>query len=240
MPKTYTYRIKRYDPEAAPGEAESRWDTFELELEPFDRVLDALVTIKDTLDGSLTFRSSCAHGVCGSCAMKINGTNALACQSLQKDMPGTVVVEPLPSLPVIKDLVVDMEPFFAHNDSVMPYIVNPEPPPGRERLQSPEEHRRILEPITCIMCAACTTSCPVFWSDKRYLGPSALLKAGRFIFDTRDRAGAERLKKLNVTHGLTRCHSIFNCVEACPKEIDITGVITNLKRLSLRKGSGGE
>lgn len=239
MKKTYVYKIKRFDPEAEATAGPERYETFSVEMEPTDRVLDGLIKIKGTLDGSLTFRSSCAHGVCGSCAMKINGKNALACQSLLNQMSTqTAVVEPLPSLTVIKDLVVDLEPFFALNELVMPYLINDEPPPERERLQSPEDQKQILGPITCIMCASCTTSCPVFWADKQYLGPSALLKAGRFVLDTRDRALGERMARLLGAHGLMRCHSIFNCAEVCPKEIDITGVITRLKRLSVRRGLG--
>ncbi len=234
--KYHLFRIKRYDPDRSPS---VWWDDFKVKMDPTDRVLDGLIRIKDTIDGSLTFRRSCAHGICGSCAMKINGKNRLACQSIIKNMPDRIVIEPLQRLPVIKDLVVDMEGFFEKNDLVMPYLINDEPPPERERLQSPEEQHRILESITCIMCGSCTSSCPVFWSDKKYLGPSALLKAYRFIFDSRDRAQDERLKRILHSHGLFRCHSIFNCVEVCPKEIDITSHIARLKRLALKKGLKG-
>lgn len=230
--KTYTCRIKRFDPE---GEPAHRWGDYKVALEPNERLLDALVRIKDTIDGSLTFRKSCAHGICGSCAMKINGKNALACQTLMKDLAETIVIEPLPALPVIKDLVVDMAPFFEKNEQVLPYLINNEPPPERERLQSPEEQERILQSITCIMCASCTTSCPSYWADKEYLGPSALLKAFRFIFDSRDRASNERLEKITREDGLWRCHSVYNCVEVCPKEIDITGHIHSLKRAAVMK-----
>jgi succinate dehydrogenase / fumarate reductase iron-sulfur subunit len=204
-------------------------------VEPDERVLDALVRIKDTRDGSLTFRRSCAHGICGSCAMMINGQNALACQTLVKNLPDEIAIEPLPALPVIKDLVVDMDPFFRKNELVMPYLINDEPPPERERLQSPEDEKKIVESVTCIMCSSCTNACPSFWYDGEYLGPAALLKAYRFIFDTRDRALGERLEKLTQTHGLWRCHSIYNCVEACPKDIDITRHISELKRLAAKK-----
>jgi|Deesub1362B_J571_1020462.scaffolds.fasta_scaffold00236_40 succinate dehydrogenase / fumarate reductase iron-sulfur subunit len=230
--KTYTFRIRRFNPEK---DTESHWEEYTVEMESMERVLDGLIRIKETQDGSLTFRRSCAHGICGSCAMKINGKNALACQSLIKEMPETITIEPLQAFPVIKDLVVDMEPFFEKNEEVLPYLINDEPPPERERLQSPEEQQRVLESITCIMCGSCTSSCPVFWSDPKYLGPSALLKAYRFIFDSRDRAQDERLKRILHEHGLWRCHSIYNCVEVCPKEIDITSHIIRLKRLALRK-----
>ncbi len=238
MSKFYTFKIKRYLPDQNPA---TRWDEFRIKLNSMERVLDGLVKIKENIDGTLTFRKSCAHGVCGSCAMKINGKNRLACQTLVKDLPELIEIEPLPSLPVIKDLVVDMTLFFEKNDKVLPYLINDEPPPERERIQSPEEQHRILESITCIMCGSCTSSCPVFWADKEYLGPSALLKAYRFLFDTRDRATEERLQAITGEHGLWRCHSIFNCVEVCPKEIDITKHILKLKRLAVKKGfRGGE
>ncbi len=236
MSKYYTFKIKRYLPDENP---KIRWDVFRLKLNSMERVLDGLVKIKETMDGTLTFRKSCAHGVCGSCAMKINGKNRLACQTLVKDLPEKIEIEPLPSLPVIKDLVVDMTLFFQKNDKVLPYLINEEPPPERERIQSPEDQHKILESITCIMCGSCTTSCPVFWTDKEYLGPSALLKAYRFLFDTRDRAIEERLEAVTGEHGVWRCHSIFNCVEVCPKEIDITKHILKLKRLAVKKGFKG-
>lgn len=238
MERYYTFRIKRFLPNEKPS---TRWDEFRVKLNSMERVLDGLIKIKENIDGTLTFRKSCAHGVCGSCAMKINGKNRLACQTLVKDLPEIIEIEPLPSLPVIKDLVVDMSLFFEKNDKVLPYLINDEPPPERERLQSPKEQERILESITCIMCGSCTTSCPIFWANKEYLGPSALLKAYRFLFDSRDRATEERLQAITGQDGLWRCHSIFNCTEVCPKEIDITKHIIKLKRLAIKKGfTGGQ
>jgi succinate dehydrogenase / fumarate reductase iron-sulfur subunit len=231
----HVFIIKRFDPEPAVEGEGLRWDEFALDMEPPERLLDALVKIKETMEGSLTFRRSCAHGICGSCAMMINGRNGLACQTLMKDLPERVRLEPLPALPVIKDLVVDMEPFFRLNEAVMPYLINTEPPPERERLQAPEEQKKTLESVTCIMCSSCTNACPSFWGDREYLGPSALLKAYRFIFDSRDRAGDERLRKLTGPHGLWRCHSIYNCVEVCPKEIDITRHLAELKRMAVKR-----
>ncbi len=228
--KRYTFKIKRFDPE----KGNLRWDVFSIDMKPMERVLDGLHRIKDYADGSLTFRRSCGHGICGSCAVKINGRNRLSCQTLIKDMPETIRIEPLEAFPVIKDLVVDMDDFFKKNDYVLPYLINDEPPPERERLQSQAEQEKILESITCIMCGSCTSSCPIYWADNRYLGPSSLLKAYRFIFDSRDRAKEERLERILQPHGLWRCHSIFNCVESCPKEIDITGHITEMKRLALK------
>ncbi len=230
--KNYRFRIKRFDPER---DSACRWEEFNVELEPFERLLDGLIRIKDRMDGSLTFRRSCAHGICGSCAMKINGKNRLACQTLVKDMPDTIEFEPLPAFPLIKDLVVDMEPFFGMNDKVLPYLINNEPPPERERLQSPRDQHRILQAITCILCGCCTSSCPSYWADRKYLGPAAILKAARFILDTRDRATDERMEALAQPHGVWRCHSIYNCVEVCPKEIDVTGHISMMKRLAVMK-----
>jgi succinate dehydrogenase / fumarate reductase iron-sulfur subunit len=232
--KKYTFKIRRFHPER---NKIRRWDEFAVDMEPGERLLDGLVKIKDTLDGSLTFRRSCAHGICGSCAMKIDGRSALACQTLMKDLGETITVEPLPAFPVIKDLVVDMEPFFSKNEQVLPYLLNDETPPERERLQSPEDQQKILQAITCIMCGCCTSSCPSYWADKEYLGPSALLKAARFILDSRDRASEQRLRKVARAHGVWRCHSIYNCVEVCPKEIDITAHIAKLKRLTVKKKS---
>jgi succinate dehydrogenase / fumarate reductase iron-sulfur subunit len=228
----YTFRIRRLDPERDAG---PRWEEFTVDVEPTERVLDALIRIKDTLDGSLTFRRSCAHGICGSCAVNMNGENALACQTLVRDLPRNSTIGPLPALPVVKDLVVDVEPFFLKNDEVMPFLINDEPAPERERLQSPEEHEHIAEAITCIMCASCTSACPVFRADMEYLGPSAILKAYRFIYDTRDRAKDRRLARITEPEGVWRCHSVYNCVEVCPKGIDVTSHISRLKRLALKR-----
>lgn len=230
--KQYIFRIKRFDPEK---DKSPRWEDFMVGVEPVERLLDGLTRIKDELDGSLTFRRSCAHGICGSCAMKINGKNRLACQTLVEDMPETIVFEPLPSFRVVKDLVVDMEGFLGKNEQVLPYLINDEPPPERERLQSPEDQHRILQSITCILCGCCTSSCPVYWADKDYLGPAGILKAARFILDSRDTATAERLRTITGEQGIWRCHSIYNCVEVCPKEIDVTGHISQMKRLAIRK-----
>ncbi|MDA8174332.1 MAG: succinate dehydrogenase iron-sulfur subunit [Nitrospiraceae bacterium] len=230
------FRIKRFDPEK---DNAARWEDFPVELGPHERLLDGLVRTKEFTDGSLTFRRSCAHGMCGSCAMKINGRSRLACQTLAGDMPELVVFEPLPAFPVIKDLVVDMEPFFEKIKSVMPYLVNDEPLPSRERPQSPEEMEKILDSIRCILCACCTSSCPVYWGDKQYLGPAALVKAARFVLDSRDRGGKARLDLVSGAHGAARCHSIYNCVEACPRDIDVTRHIAILKRQTLKRGLRG-
>lgn len=221
-------KILRFNPET---DKRPHYQTFRVEAEPTDRVLDLLENIKGYQDGSLAFRRSCAHGICGSDAMRINGVNHLACKTLVKDVgKGTITVEPLLGLPLIKDLIVDMEPFFEHYESVMPYLINDEPPPLKERLQSPQERERFDDTTKCILCAACTTSCPSFWSNDRYVGPAAIVNAHRFIFDSRDRAAAERLRILSDQFGVYRCHTIFNCTLACPREIQITKAIGEVKK----------
>ena len=227
-----TLKIKRFNPET---DRKPHWEAYEVEVEPTDRVLDALHEVKWYQDGTLALRRSCAHGICGSDAMRINGRNALACKLLMKDVAkdgGTVTVEPLLGLPLLKDLIVDMEPFFAHYRSVMPFLVNDEPPPedGRERLQSPEARARFDKGTWCILCAACTTSCPSFWATDQYVGPAAIVQAHRFIFDDRDRAAAERLNVLNEQMGVWRCRTAFNCTEACPREIRVTQLIGEVKK----------
>lgn len=223
-----TLKIFRYNPEK---DKKPHYETYQLDAEPTDRVLDLLEYVKGYHDGTLSFRRSCAHGVCGSDAMRINGRNRLACKLLVKDL-GTnkITVEPILGLRVIKDLFVDMEPFFEHYRSVMPFLVNNDPPPQKERLQSIEERERFDDTTKCILCAACTTSCPSFWSNDQYVGPAAMVTAHRFIFDSRDQAGAERLKILNDQFGVYRCHTIFNCTDACPREIQVTKAIGELKR----------
>jgi succinate dehydrogenase / fumarate reductase, iron-sulfur subunit len=223
-----TLKIFRYNPE---DNQKKRYDTFTVEAEPTDRVLDVLERIKGNQDGTLAFRRSCAHGVCGSDAVRINGVNRLACKVLIKDLKSRkVVIEPILGLPIEKDLVVDMEPFFDHYRSVMPYFVNDDPPPKKERLQSPEERERFDDTTKCILCAACTTSCPSFWVNGEYVGPAAIVNAHRFIFDNRDQAAAQRLEILNDQFGVYRCHTIFNCTDACPRDIQVTQAIGEVKK----------
>jgi succinate dehydrogenase / fumarate reductase iron-sulfur subunit len=220
-------RIYRYNPET---DKRPHYENYTLEAEPNDQVLDLLNQVKWYHDGTLSYRRSCAHGICGSDAMRINGVNRLACKVLVKDVGRKITVEPLLGLPVIKDLIVDMEPFFDHYRMVMPYLVNDEPPPIGERLQSPEQRARFDDTTKCILCAACTTSCPSFWANGEYVGPAAFVQAHRFIFDSRDRAGAERLNILNQRMGVWRCHDIFNCTDACPREIEVTKAIGEIKK----------
>ena len=223
-------KVKRFIPER---DEEPHWETYFVTWDPLDRVLDALHQIKWKQDGSLTFRRSCAHGICGSDAMLINGVNRLACKVLIKDLKQPIKVEPIRGLKVEKDLIVDMEPFFAQYRKVLPFLVNDEPLPQRERLQSPEERARFDDTTKCILCAACTTSCPVYWSDDEYQGPAAIVNAHRFIFDSRDRAGHERLEILSDAEGAFKCRTTFNCTDACPRGIHVTRAIQEVKQAIL-------
>ena len=223
MASDVTLRIRRFNPEA---DAEPHWEEYTVSAEPSDRVLDLLHQVKWYQDGTLTFRRSCAHGVCGSDAMLINGRNRLACEYLVKDAGSRISVEPIRGLPLEKDLLVDMEPFFEQYKSVMPYLVNDDPvEDGRERRQSPGDRDRYEDTSRCILCAACTTSCPVFWSDPSYVGPAAIVNAHRFLTDSRDHAHEERLQIMADANGVWRCRTVFNCVEACPRDIKITRAI---------------
>ncbi|HRI55875.1 MAG TPA: succinate dehydrogenase iron-sulfur subunit [Anaerolineae bacterium] len=229
-----TLRIKRFNPER---DEKQHWEEHEVDVEPNDQLLDALNKVKWYDDGSLTYRRSCAHGVCGSDAMVINGRNRLACKVLMKELGKKVTVEPIRGLPVIKDMVVDMEPFFARYRAVKPYLINDnEPPADRERLQSIEDRERFDDTTKCILCACCTTSCPSFWANGDYVGPAAIVQAHRFIFDSRDMAVHERLEIMNDTMGVWRCRTVFNCVECCPREIDITRAIGEVKKAILSGG----
>jgi len=228
-----TLRVRRYDPERR---GDAYWQEFVVSVHPMDRVLDALHIAKWEQDGSLTFRRSCAHGVCGSDAIRINGRNRLACKTLVKDVnpDQPITIEPIKGLPVLKDLVVDMEPFFESYRAVMPFLVTKtKQEPTRERLQSPQERARFEDTTKCILCAACTTSCPVFWTDGQYFGPAAIVNAHRFIFDSRDEATHERLEILNEREGVWRCRTTFNCTEACPRGIEVTRAIGEVKRALL-------
>ncbi|MEU4150066.1 succinate dehydrogenase iron-sulfur subunit [Streptomyces sp. NPDC026659] len=227
---TVTFRIRRFNPEVS---ADVHWEDFQLEMDPKERVLDGLNKIKWDHDGTLTFRRSCAHGICGSDAMRINGKNRLACKTLIKDInpEKPITVEPIKGLTALKDLVVDMDPFFQAYRDVMPFLVtNDTNEPTRERLQSAEDRERFDDTTKCILCAACTSSCPVFWNDGQYFGPAAIVNAHRFIFDSRDDAGEQRLEILNDRDGVWRCRTTFNCTDACPRGIEVTKAIQEVKR----------
>ncbi len=231
---TATFIIRRFDPET---DAEPRWQDFDVVMYGTDRVLDALHKIKWEQDGTLSFRRSCAHGVCGSDAMRINGKNRLACKTLIKDLDISkpIYVEAIKGLPLEKDLIVDMEPFFDSFKAVNPFLMsNSNPAPGKERKQSPVERARFDETTKCILCAACTSSCPVFWTDGQYFGPAAIVNAHRFIFDSRDDNAQVRLDILNDKEGVWRCRTTFNCTDACPRGIQVTQAIAEVKQAILR------
>jgi succinate dehydrogenase / fumarate reductase iron-sulfur subunit len=221
-------RILRFDPDR---DAASHWEEYVVPAEPSDRVLDLLHQVKWFQDGSLTFRRSCAHGVCGSDAMLINGRNRLACEYLVKDAGQRITVEPVRGSPVVKDLLIDLDGFWEKYRSVMPYLVNDDvPEDGKERRQSEEERDRFEDTSKCILCGACTTACPSFWANPDYVGPAAIVNAHRFIFDSRDHATEERLEIMADADGVWRCRTIFNCVEACPRGINITRAIMEVTR----------
>jgi succinate dehydrogenase / fumarate reductase iron-sulfur subunit len=225
-----TLKLRRFNPEL---DAAPHWESYTVPAEPNDRLLDLLHYVKWNVDGTLTFRRSCAHGICGSDAMRVNGVNRLACKVLVKDLPDTVMVEPLKGLPVEKDLLVDMEPFFEAYRSVKPFLISRDKEPTRERLQSAEARERFDDTTKCILCAACTTSCPIYWTDDAYFGPAAIVNAHRFIFDSRDDGAEERLDILNDKEGVWRCRTTFNCTEACPRGIEVTKAIQEVKRALL-------
>jgi succinate dehydrogenase / fumarate reductase iron-sulfur subunit len=222
-----TLRIKRYNPET---DVKPVFRDYQVDVEPNDRLLDALNQVKWYEDGTLTFRRSCAHGICGSDAMRVNGRNRLACKMLMSEVGRKVTIEPLLGFRVIKDLVIDMEPFFESYKSVKPYLIADDAPSAGERLQSPEERARFDDTTKCILCAACTTACPITWTNENWVGPAAIVNAHRFIFDSRDQGARERFNVLNSQSGVWRCRTIFNCTDACPRGIEVTKAIEEVKR----------
>jgi succinate dehydrogenase / fumarate reductase, iron-sulfur subunit len=225
-------RILRFDPSR---DKNPWWGDYEADVEPTERVLDALHYIKWYKDSSLALRRSCAHGICGSDAMIINGVNMLACKVMIRDLKQPIVVEPIRGLPVIRDLVVDMEPFFEDYKEVKPWLMvdEDEKEPPRERIQSQQDRERYDDTTKCILCAACTTSCPIYWADGNYVGPAAIVNAHRFIFDSRDTGGRERLEILSGKGGAFKCRTVFNCTDACPRGIKVTLAIQEVKRAAL-------
>jgi succinate dehydrogenase / fumarate reductase iron-sulfur subunit len=227
------FRIYRYDPDK---DEKPYMKDYDLGLDPHDRMLlDALVRIKEQ-DDSLSLRRSCREGVCGSDAMNINGKNGLACITQLADLKEPVELRPLPGLPVIRDLIVDMTQFFKQYHSITPYLRNEDPAPEKERLQSPKEREELDGLYECILCACCSTSCPSFWwNPDKFVGPAGLLQAYRFIADSRDQATAERLDNLEDPYRLFRCHSIMNCVDVCPKNLNPTRAIGKIKELMVKR-----
>jgi succinate dehydrogenase / fumarate reductase iron-sulfur subunit len=208
-------KVKRYDPEV---DKKPRWQEYEVEIDSKDRVLDALHEAKWHHDGTLTFRRS---------------WNGLACGQLIENVGTNITLEPIRGLPVIKDLVVDMEPFFAQYRSILPYLINGDDPGYKERHQSADDRERYDDTTKCILCACCTTSCPVYWGNSSYVGPAAIVNAHRFIFDSRDQAAEQRLDILNEKSGVFRCRTAFNCTDACPRGIKVTQAIEEVKRALL-------
>ena len=225
-------KIRRFNPER---DDRPHWQTYTVPVGPTDRVLDALNHVKWHIDGTLTYRRSCAHGICGSDAMRINGVNRLACKVLVRDVGAEVTVEPLKALPLLKDLLVDMEPVLEGIRAVKPWLITEGPEPTRERLQSPQEREHFDVTTKCILCAACTGSCPVYWTDHTYIGPAAIVNAHRFVSDSRDTGTEEHLEVMNSGHGVWRCRTIFNCTDACPRGIPVTQTIAEVKREIVRR-----
>lgn len=231
------FNVYRWDPE---GEGNPRLDKYEIDMDSCGpMVLDAVLKIKAEIDPTLTFRRSCREGICGSCAMNIDGTNTLACTKAIDDVKGEVNIYPLPHMEVVKDLVPDLKNFYAQYESVQPWLQSETPPPsGKERLQSPEDREKLDGAYECILCACCSTSCPSYWwNGDKYLGPAALLAASRWINDSRDDHTGERLDDLEDPFRLYRCHTIMNCAKTCPKGLNPAKAIADIKqKIAIRKG----
>jgi len=230
------FRIYKYDPETSDNPV---INTYEVDMDQCGpMVLDAIIKIKNEIDPTLTFRRSCREGVCGSCAMNIDGTNTLACTKPVSEISGDIKVYPLPHQSVIKDLVVDLTPLYRQHESVKPWLQTKSNPPEREYLQSPQEREKIDGLYECILCACCSTSCPSYWwNGDKYLGPAVLIQAHRWIVDSRDEATSERLEALNDTFKLYRCHTIMNCTRTCPKNLNPAKAIAEIK-LAIAKQNG--
>ena len=228
------FKVYRWDPDS--GENPSI-DTYQVDLDTCGpMVLDALIKIKNEIDPTLTFRRSCREGVCGSCAMNIDGTNTLACTKYIEEIKGDAKVYPLPHMPVVKDLVPDCTQLYAQYTSIEPWLKAETPAPESERLQSPEDREKLDGLWECILCFSCTTSCPSYWwNGDRYLGPAILLQAYRWIADTRDEASGERLDQLEDPFRLYRCHTIMNCTKTCPKSLNPAKAIAEIKKLMVQR-----
>ncbi|MGD9807101.1 MAG: succinate dehydrogenase iron-sulfur subunit [Deferribacterales bacterium] len=230
--KTVTFEIFRYDPDK---DKEAYFQTYQVELRrPGYLMLDALNQIKWEQDPTLTYRRSCREGVCGSDGLNVNGVNMLSCMTKVDDLNSDhIIVQPLPGMNVMRDLVTDVDDFFNKFITVKPYLIRTSPNPDKEIYQSPEDRKKLDGLYECILCGCCSSSCPSYWADKKYLGPNAFLRAWRYIVDSRDEGADQRLPMLNDKHGVWRCHTIYNCVEACPKELNPTEAIMNIRKLLL-------
>jgi succinate dehydrogenase / fumarate reductase, iron-sulfur subunit len=228
------FRIYRWDPDDGQN---PRTDTYEIDLDACGpMVLDALIKIKNEVDPTLTFRRSCREGICGSCAMNIDGLNTLACTKGMDDIAGTVKIYPLPHLPVVKDLVPDLTNFYAQHASIEPWLHTASPAPEKEWKQSPEDRVKLDGLYECILCACCSTSCPSYWwNGDRYLGPAALLQAYRWLIDSRDEATGDRLDDLEDPFRLYRCHTIMNCAKVCPKGLNPAKAIAEIKKMMVSR-----
>lgn len=233
MSDSRVIEIFRYDPDT---DTRPHMQAFEVDIDPRDRMLlDVLVRLK-SVDESISLRRSCREGICGSDAININGRNGLACQINMNDLPSRIVLRPLPGLPVIRDLIVDMTSFFNQYHSVMPYLINDTPPPERERLQSPEERDQLDGLYECILCACCSTACPSYWwNPDKYVGPAGLLQAYRFLVDSRDMAAQARLDNLEDPYRLFRCRTILNCTDICPKNLNPAYAIAQIRSMLTRR-----
>ena len=229
-----TFKVYRWNPDDG---LNPRVDTYDVDLATCGpMVLDALIKIKNEIDPTLTFRRSCREGICGSCAMNIDGTNTLACIKAIDEVEGNVKIYPLPHMPVIKDLVPDLTHFYAQYASIKPWLQTVTLPPERERLQSKEDRAKLDGLYECILCASCSTSCPSYWwNGDRYLGPAILLQAYRWIIDSRDEFTGERLDDLEDPFRLYRCHTIMNCARTCPKGLNPARAIGEIKKLMLQR-----
>ncbi|MDQ5921917.1 MAG: succinate dehydrogenase / fumarate reductase, iron-sulfur subunit [Pseudomonadota bacterium] len=234
MSKKVKFSIYRYNPEL---DVKPYYQNLEIELDDLDKkLLTALIKVKEYYDDSLSFRRSCREGVCGSDAININGRNGLACLTDIDSLKQPIVLRPIPGLPVVRDLIVDMTQFFNQYNSIRPYVIDERPMPERERLQSPQDRDKLNGVIECILCACCSTACPSFWwNPDKFVGPAALLHAYRFIADTRDQATAARLDNLNDPYRLFRCHTIMNCADVCPKHLNPTRAIGKIKEIMVSR-----
>ncbi len=232
--RTVKFEIYRYDPDK---DERPYMQKLEVELQPTDKMLlDAIIRIKSDVDDSLAIRRSCREGVCGSDAMNINGKNGLACTTNLLELKEPIVLKPLPGLPVVRDLIVDMTHFFNQYHSIKPFLINDQPPPEKERLQTPEARDELNGLYECILCACCSTACPSFWwNPDKFVGPAGLLQAYRFIVDSRDEATGERLDNLEDPYRLFRCHTIMNCADVCPKGLNPSHAIGKIKELLVRR-----
>lgn len=234
MSRKVKIEILRYDPDK---DKKAYYQSYDVEIRrPGMLMLDALNQIKWELDTTLTYRRSCREGVCGSDGMNINGVNMLACMTKVEDISTShIVVQPLPGMPVMRDLVVDITDFMSKFIAVKPYIIRHSPVGDKEIYQSQEDRKKLDGLYECILCGCCSSSCPSFWADKQYLGPNAFMRAWRYLLDTRDEGADERLPILNDKHGVWRCHTIYNCVEACPKELNPAKAIVGIRKMLLDK-----